>query len=253
MQTTDTARIMASQHSLPEAHARPGSRFTGKETGFHTGTPVEDTGNGGVAKRLNHDDTEGVGSPDDEGGATYPLDDFMVRTEMRTVADAVNRIRKSRYILNPGFQRDYVWDDRRASKLIESCIMRIPLPVIYVAEEPDGRIVVVDGQQRLVTFKRFLADDFPLTKLGEGHPLNGHRFSDLPIYLQERVEDTQLTLNILDHNTPERARLDIFQRVNSGETLTRQQMRNALYYGPEPSGSREWRMTRAFCRQPMAL
>ncbi len=177
-------------------------------------------------------DIEGLGTAEDEQGSPYPLRDMMVRPEVRTVADVVKRINSSRYIMNPGFQRDYVWGDRRASKLIESCIMRIPLPVIYVAEGSDGRITVVDGLQRLTSFQRFLNDDFKLTKLGSDHPLDGQRFSDLSIDLQERVEDTQLTLYILDRNTPSRTRLDIFERVNGGVQLTRQQMRNALYYGP---------------------
>ena len=68
--------------------------------------------------------------------------------------------------------------------------------------------------------------------MGEGHPLEGKRYSELPLNLQERVEDTQLTLYILDKNAPQRAKLDIFERVNSGSALTRQQMRNALYNGP---------------------
>ncbi len=157
---------------------------------------------------------------------------MMVRTEARTVAEVVKRIDRSRYVMNPGFQRGYVWDNKRASKLIESCVMRLPLPVIYVAEGKDGRITVVDGLQRLTVFRRFLNDEFKLSGLGGDHPLDGHRFSDLPINLRERVEDTQLTLYILDGDTPPRARLDIFDRVNSGAPLTRQQMRNALYYGP---------------------
>jgi len=70
-----------------------------------------------------------------------------------------------------------------------------------------------------------------LTGLGNGHPLDGKRYSDLHINLQERVEDTQLSLCILDNNAPPQAKLDIFDRVNSGSALTRQQMRNALYNG----------------------
>ena len=177
-------------------------------------------------------DVEGLGSPDDEGDSTYPLGDVMVRTEVRTVNEVVKRIDRSRYVMNPGFQRDYVWDDKQASKLIESCIMRLPLPVLYVAEGLDGRITVVDGLQRLATFTRFFHDEFKLVGLGPDHPLQNHCFSDLPIDLRERLEDTQLTLYILDRSTPPRARLDIFDRVNSGVALTRQQMRNALYHGP---------------------
>jgi hypothetical protein len=115
--------------------------------------------------------------------------------------------------------------------------MRIPLPVFYVAEAKDGRIIVVDGLQRLTTFARHLGNTFKLSGLTSGedgtgsHALEGKFFSDLPLGLQERIQDTQLTMYILDAKAPERARLDIFERVNSGEPLTRQQMRNALYNG----------------------
>lgn len=163
---------------------------------------------------------------------SYPLEDVMVRSETRSVSEAVKRIKAGRYAMNPDFQRDFVWPKDKQSKLIESCIMRIPLPVFYVAEGQDGRVTVVDGLQRLSTFVRFLKDELRLTGLGKDHPLKDKTFSELPLHFQERIEDTQLTLYILDKSAPEAARLDIFERVNSGIPLTRQQMRNALYDGP---------------------
>ena len=180
---------------------------------------------------------EGVDSATAAGwGDDYPLDAVFVRTDQRTAGEVVKRIRLKRYDLNPDFQRDFVWPIEKQSRLIESCIMRIPLPVFYVAEAPDGRIIVVDGLQRLSTFDRYLNDEFKLafskSEDGTTHPLEGKRFKNLDLKLQERIEDTQLTLYILDSKAPERAKLDIFERVNSGEPLTRQQMRNCLYNGP---------------------
>ena len=176
---------------------------------------------------------EGLGDPhSDVDENVYPLDAVMVRSETRTVAEVVKRINRRRFLLDPDFQRDFVWEPPKQSKLVESCLMRIPLPVLYVAENTAGLIAVVDGLQRLTTFVRFLGDKLALTGLGHDHPWNGKRFSDLPAHLQERVEDTQLTLYILDKDAPSRARLDIFERVNSGAVLTRQQMRNAIYNGP---------------------
>lgn len=181
---------------------------------------------------------EGWENPGGSGWGDYPLDSVFVRQESRTVSDVSSRIEKNRYILDPDFQREFVWGEEKQSKLIESCVMRIPLPVFYVAEAPDGRIIVVDGLQRLTTFVRFLSNQFKLRGLSlkeEGappHPLEGKAFGDLSINLQERILDTQLIMYILDAKAPERARLDIFERVNSGEALTRQQMRNALYTGP---------------------
>lgn len=179
---------------------------------------------------------EGADSPVTAGwGEGYPLESVFVRTDQRTAVEVVKRIRSGRYDLNPDFQRDFVWTIEKQSRLIESCIMRIPLPVFYVAEAHDGRIIVVDGLQRLSTFDRYLNNEFKLTfpKSEEAppHPLEGKRLRELDLKLQERIEDTQLTLYILDSKAPERAKLDIFERVNSGEPLTRQQMRNCLYNG----------------------
>lgn len=191
-----------------------------------------------------YEEPEGIEDPFEAGWDDYPLDAVFVRTEPRTVGDVVDRIERQRYILDPEFQRDFVWQVPKQSKLIESCIMRIPLPVFYVAEAPDGRIIVVDGLQRLTTFYRFMRNQFRLTGLGSRdpeskHPLENKLFKELSITLQERVADTPLTMYILDAKAPERARLDIFERVNSGEPLTRQQMRNALYNGPATTWLKE--------------
>jgi hypothetical protein len=184
------------------------------------------------------EDVEGLEIVETSGWDEYPLDSVFVRTEQRTVSEVVKRIEADRFILNPDFQREFVWPPKKQSRLIESCLMRLPLPVFYVAEAKDGRIIVVDGLQRLITFTKFLKNEFALSDLGAGKDgsaqqssLLGKRFSDLPITLQERVEDTQLTLYILDVKAPERAKLDIFDRVNSGEPLSRQQMRNCLFNG----------------------
>jgi len=162
----------------------------------------------------------------------YPIDSVLIRTENRTVYDVVRRMQKEQYILDPDFQRDFVWKSKKQSRLIQSALMRIPLPVFYLAEQPDGKIVVVDGLQRLTTFYRYLNDEFALSSLAEsGADLNGKYFRDLPPKFQTRLEDTNLTLYLIDAKVPERARLDIFERVNSGVPLSRQQMRNCLYVG----------------------
>ncbi len=162
----------------------------------------------------------------------YPIDSLLIRSETRTVFEVVRRMRANQYILDPDFQREFVWDETKQSKLIESALMRIPLPVFYLAENYDGRVVVVDGLQRLSTFQRYLNNELALRGLkGNSEELNGKRFDQLPPKLQNRIEDTQLVLYIIDSKVPDRARLDIFERVNSGVALSRQQMRNCLYVG----------------------
>lgn len=187
---------------------------------------------------VGNSDIEGFDEPTSISWGEYGLDSVFVRNENRSISDVIRRIDNKRYIMDPDFQRDFVWPEDKQSKLIESCIMRIPLPVFYLAEAKDGRIVVVDGLQRLTTFHRFVKGHFRLKGLASPqfvdgtHPLEGKKFSALTIELQERILDTQLITYILDSKAPERARLDIFERVNSGVPLTRQQMRNALYSGP---------------------
>ena len=161
----------------------------------------------------------------------FPLDSMLIRINTRTVFETINRINNDRYVLDPDFQREFVWDIRQQSKLIESCILRIPLPVFYVADREDGKTIVVDGLQRLTTFKRFVEGKFKLTGLDGNNELLGKKFDDLPIKYQERILDTNLRLYILDAKAPPRAKMEIFERVNSGTKLSRQQMRNALYCG----------------------
>ena len=160
----------------------------------------------------------------------YPLDGLLIRNETRTVHGVYRRIKQGFYVMDPDFQRDFIWKDDKQSRLIESVVMRIPLPVFYLAEDDQGRMIVVDGLQRLSTFQRFLADDLKL-RLADRPDLHGKRFSELGAKLQNRIEDCNLTFFIMDARVPDRARLDIFERVNGGEPLSRQQMRNCLYMG----------------------
>ncbi|MRG91325.1 DUF262 domain-containing protein [Polyangium spumosum] len=175
----------------------------------------------------------------------YPLDTVLIRTEPRTIQDVLRRIDKGFIKLDPDFQRDFLWDEGRQSRLIESVLMRIPLPVFYVAEDAEGKLVVVDGLQRLTTFKQFNEGKLKLTL--KNPDLDAKNVEGLPPKLRNRFEDGQLLFYVIDAKAPEKVRLDIFDRVNSGVALTRQQMRNALYSGPatrllrELAGSAEFK------------
>jgi hypothetical protein len=188
---------------------------------------------------------EGYEEPGPGGWDDYPLDELAIRDERRTAEDVVRRIEKGRFVMDPDFQRGFVWDVKKQSRLIESILMRIPLPVFYVAEDAEGRLVVVDGRQRLTTLSRFISGELKL-KLEDRMELDGRRFGDLEARLQNRVEDCQLHFYIIDFAVPERARLDIFERVNGGEVLTRQQMRNAIHNGPATAFLREESQTELF-------
>ena len=175
-------------------------------------------------------DVEGL---DTQGGSwgDYPIDALLIRHESRTIFDVMRRVDKGSYVMDPDFQRDFIWPEDKQSKLIESVLMRIPLPVFYLAEDGEGRMIVVDGLQRLSTFHNFVSDGLRL-RLPDRADLNGKKFKDLEPKLQNRFEDCNLIFYIIDSKVPERARLDIFDRVNSGMRLKPQQMRNSLFMGP---------------------
>lgn len=188
---------------------------------------------------------EGLGEEEDSSWGDYPIDTLLIRTEPRSVFEILRRIEKGSFVMDPDFQRDFIWPEDVQSKLIESVLMRIPLPVFYLAEDAKGRMIVVDGLQRLSTFQRFHKGDLRL-KLPNQKELNGKQFSELSPKLQNRIEDCSLTLYIIDAKVPDRARLDIFERVNSGVPLTRQQMRNCLYMGRATIFLREAARTNLF-------
>lgn len=176
------------------------------------------------------EDLEGIDTGEDASLSGYPIDTLLIRNENRTVHEVLRRIEKGSFVMNPDFQRDFIWPDDKQSKLIESVLMRIPLPVFYLGEDEEGRMIVVDGLQRLSTFRRFVNNELQL-KLPDQVDLNNKYFKDLSPKLQNRIEDCNLILYVIDAKVPERARLDIFDRVNGGIPLTRQQMRNCLYMG----------------------
>ena len=192
------------------------------------------------------EEPEGL-DPDSGSWGDYPIDELLIRNEYRTAHEAIRRIDKNNYVMDPDFQRDFIWPEDKQSKLIESAIMRIPLPVFYLAEDDVGRMVVVDGLQRLSTFRRFMKDELCL-HLPKRKELHGKLFSDLSSKLQNRVEDCNLIFYIIDSKVPEYARLDIFERVNGGVPLTRQQMRNCLYMGQATRFLKEESRTETFLK-----
>ncbi|GJG37252.1 DUF262 domain-containing protein [Prevotella lacticifex] len=134
--------------------------------------------------------------------------------------------------ISPEFQRNNVWKSSQMSELVESILMGIPIPVIYLFEDRDGNKQIVDGKQRITTIIDFQDDKFTLNGLHVMPSFNGKKFSTLPPKMRGAFEDYQLSFYIIQPPTPERVKYDIFDRVNRGGTqLTHQEMREALYMG----------------------
>lgn len=135
--------------------------------------------------------------------------------------------------LQPSFQRSYIWDTRKASRLIESLLLHIRLPVFYLAEEPDEKLCVVDGQQRLTSIFKFLDGAFPLVGLELMRELNGKRYRDLPPPYCEAIVDANLRLTIITRESDPDVKFEVFERLNQGAaSLTQQELRNCVYAGP---------------------
>lgn len=149
-----------------------------------------------------------------------------------------NKQKRGKLILQPDFQRQYVWDSTKASRLIESAILQIPLPIIYLSEEKDGKEYVIDGQQRLTSFFSFIDGAFPdgkafkLSGLNVFSELNGKRFSELETELQDKIRYYQIRTITFQKDSSEDLKFEIFERLNTGSVqLNDQELRNCLYRG----------------------
>lgn len=146
----------------------------------------------------------------------------------------VAREKAGKLKLNPDFQRKYKWDkenNEKTSRFIESCLMRIPLPACYFAEDEDGTHIVIDGVQRITTIKKFFNDEFPLEGLTVFKDLNGKKFSEIGNYKNE-LESYTIRCIVLRNDNRRELIQDIFARLNQGAvSLTPQEIRHAIYPG----------------------
>lgn len=139
---------------------------------------------------------------------------------------------RKQLVLDPEFQREYVWKLKQKSELIESILMGIPIPIVYLFQTRDARIQVVDGRQRIGAVIDFMNNKFKLTELKIIKNIKGKKFADLEPIQQRKIEDYQIDTYLIQPPTPERVKFDIFDRVNRGGTkLNNQEIRNALYQG----------------------
>lgn len=140
--------------------------------------------------------------------------------------------------LQPEYQRKYVATPKIASKLIESVIMDVPIPVIYLAEEQDGTYSVIDGQQRLTSFLSFMNGKYPdgnvfkLTGLKVYKELNRKTFSELEKEHQSKIRKTTLHTIVIKKESNEDVKFEIFERLNTGSIkLNEDEIRNTVYRG----------------------
>lgn len=173
---------------------------------------------------------------DPESGAddvVSPYDPKLIRVDPKvfSVRQVVDMIDEEELDLAPDFQRRRVWRSRQKSLLIESLLLRIPLPVFYFSADSEGKLQVVDGVQRLSAIYEFVKGKMPLSHLEYlGDELGGMTFDQLRGSIwYRRILNTQILANVIDPQTPDAVKFDIFRRINTGGSpLNAQEIRHCM-------------------------
>jgi hypothetical protein len=144
----------------------------------------------------------------------------------------VAQFKEDEFFIDPEYQRQFVWDNSRKCRFIESILLGYPIPFMFFSDNDDGRCDIVDGAQRTSTLEEFLNNDLVLTDLEKLTELDGFTFNQLPPPIQRKFNKTTLRIIALEEGTTLKVRQEIFNRINtSGMTLTPTEVRRGAYSG----------------------
>lgn len=165
-------------------------------------------------------------------------EDIFVELKPFSLKQLVDLIDDGDLEIRPNFQRNFIWDKTRQSRLIESILMGLPLPACYFSQYKDGCLTVVDGLQRLRTIHKFWKNELALCNLEYLKDCEGKTYQELkngilsPLRIR-RFSQTQLMCFAIDYRSPSRLKYDLFRRLNTGsKPLNSQEIRNCLSRKP---------------------
>ena len=171
----------------------------------------------------------------ENGDMMVPYSNIELQEDKYSIFEYLRKVLRSDIELTPDFQRSSVWTQKQKSRFIESAILGIPLPPIYLKRDARKGLLMVDGLQRTMCLRSFFKNDFELVDLKTLTDLNGCTFKQLKEQYPEmatRLEDKQMYIYILAISVRMQVVYDIFDRINTGGTqLTRQEIRNCVYSG----------------------
>lgn len=148
------------------------------------------------------------------------------------IESLITKIRRKHYDLTPDWQREFVWNTKQKSALIESVLIGLPIPSIFIFQNPTYPHDVIDGKQRLTTLFTFTNDGFHLSGLTTLRSLNGKKYSELPDGFKEKLESYDININMISSSDPN-LKFKMFERLNTGGTsLNDQEVRNCVFRGP---------------------
>jgi len=173
------------------------------------------------------------GTGEHEAPITNPFStkDIKITNAQILLPSLIRRLDENEIDLNPDFQRHAnLWDINKMSRLIESILLKLPLPVFYFDVTNPDKWIIVDGLQRLSTIDHFFVKkDIKLKNLEFLGHLNGKTYDDLERSLQRTIDDTQFITYQIEAQTPKKVRYSIFNRINTGGlSLNAQEIRQAL-------------------------
>lgn len=152
-------------------------------------------------------------------------------TKDYTVELIVGKFKRGEFFV-PGYQRDFIWSDKNRASFVESVLLGLPIPFMFFGDCEDGKMEIIDGVQRINTLVAFIENQLFLQDLPKLNELNGFRFADLSEPQQRRFNNRSLRIVVLDNNTPDELRQDIFSRVNrSGKKVNDSEFRRGTYPG----------------------
>jgi hypothetical protein len=170
----------------------------------------------------------------------YDTKEYPVEVLVQKYRDGLDEDTNELYI--PDYQREMIWPEPLQSKFIESILLGLPIPYIFVADLPPkqeddeddlARLEIVDGTQRIRTLDRFLNNELKLSELEKLRNLNNFKFSDLPLARQRRFNRTTLRMIVLTEKADEETRRDMFERINTGSVqLNDMEKRRGISPGP---------------------